>query len=168
MATLQIPSYSSLHRHCSLALSPQWAPAPPSCPTTHSPLTFDHADIVGSIPNGKRHGFLVLLNQLYHLGLLQGCHPAADNSFAGTCCLQELQLHVCLQCVGLEHRDQRKPPSSEETAAVSAPLSPLKVHSLLLKPRKLTRQHTEALGICVLSGKTLSSSGGRRLPGCDH
>jgi len=42
----------------------------------------------------------VLLNQLHHLGLLQRGHPAADDSFAGTGRLQELQLHVRLQRVG--------------------------------------------------------------------
>lgn len=65
-------------------------------------LTLDHADIVGPIPNGQSDGFLVLLDQLHHLGFLQGCDTAADNGLAGTRCLQEFHLHVCLQCMGLQ------------------------------------------------------------------
>lgn len=55
---------------------------------------FDHADIIGPIPDGQCHHLLVPLHQLYHLGLLKGCHPAADYSLAHAGYLQQLQLQV--------------------------------------------------------------------------
>lgn len=65
-------------------------------------LTLDHADIVGAVPDGQGHSFLVLLHQLHHLGLLQRRHTAADDGLAGTRRLQELYLHVSLQRMGLQ------------------------------------------------------------------
>lgn len=51
-------------------------------------LTFDHADIIGSIPNGQSDSLLVLFDQLNHLSLLQRGDPAANHSLTHTCCPQ--------------------------------------------------------------------------------
>lgn len=42
-------------------------------------LTFDHVDVVGSIADGQRDGFLVLLHQTHHVGLLLRGNTAADD-----------------------------------------------------------------------------------------
>lgn len=42
-------------------------------------LTFDHIDIIGSIADGQRDGFLVLLHQTHHIGLLLWGDTAADD-----------------------------------------------------------------------------------------
>ena len=55
---------------------------------------FDHADVIGSIPDGQCHRPLVLLHQFYHLGLLEGRHPAADHPLAHACRPQQFQLQV--------------------------------------------------------------------------
>ena len=55
---------------------------------------FDHADVIGPIPDGQCHHLLVPLHQLYHLGLLKGCHPAADHPLAHARCSQQFQLQV--------------------------------------------------------------------------
>ena len=66
-------------------------------------LTLDHADIVGAVPDGEGDGPLVPLDQLHHLRLLQGRHPAADDRLTQTGHVQQhlLQLHLQLQCMGL-------------------------------------------------------------------
>lgn len=45
-------------------------------------LTFDHVDVVGAVANGQRDGFLVLLHQTHHVGLLLRGHAAADDRLA--------------------------------------------------------------------------------------
>lgn len=67
-------------------------------------LTFDHADIIGTVSNCQGHSLLVLLHQLHYLGLLQGSHPAADHHFAHAGSSHQLQLQVPFQCVSLERR----------------------------------------------------------------
>lgn len=47
-------------------------------------LTLDHVDVVGSISDRQRHGFLVLLHQTHHVSLLLGCDTAADDCLALT------------------------------------------------------------------------------------
>ncbi|KAF3848750.1 hypothetical protein F7725_015247 [Dissostichus mawsoni] len=47
-------------------------------------LTLDHVDVVGSVSDGQRHGFLVLLHQTHHVTLLLGSDAAADDSLALT------------------------------------------------------------------------------------
>lgn len=47
-------------------------------------LTLYHVDVVGSIPDGQCHGFLVLLDQTHHIGLLLGCNTTADDRFTLT------------------------------------------------------------------------------------
>ena len=37
-------------------------------------LTFNHADVIGTIPDGQGDGFLVLLHQIHHLSLLNRSH----------------------------------------------------------------------------------------------
>lgn len=54
----------------------------------------DHADVIGPIPDGQCHRLLVLLHQFYHLGLLEGRHPAADHPLAHARCPQQFQLQV--------------------------------------------------------------------------
>lgn len=68
---------------CGQALLP---PAPPHA--------FDHADVIGSITDGQCHRPLVLLHQFYHLGLLEGRHPAADHPLAHARRPQQFQLQV--------------------------------------------------------------------------
>ena len=64
-------------------------------------LTLDHADIVGSVPDGQSDDLLVLLHQLHHLGLLQRSDPAANHRLTHAGCPQQLQLQVLLQTEGL-------------------------------------------------------------------
>ena len=40
-------------------------------PNTHM-SSLDHADVIGTIPNCQKYGFLVFLHQLHHQRLLQG------------------------------------------------------------------------------------------------
>lgn len=51
-------------------------------PLNECPLTFDHADIIGSITNGQSDSISVLLHQLYYLGFLEWGDSAANHSFA--------------------------------------------------------------------------------------
>lgn len=60
-------------------------------PPRRAQLTLDHADVVGSVPDGERDGLLVLLDQLHHLGLLQRRDPAADDGLAHARHPQQLQ-----------------------------------------------------------------------------
>lgn len=62
-----------------------------------SEFTLDHADIVGSIPNGESDSLLVLLDQLNYLSFLQGGDPAANHCLTHTGRPQQLQLQVTCQ-----------------------------------------------------------------------
>lgn len=73
-----------------------WPRAEP--PTT---LTFDHANIVGTISDGQGDGVPVLLHQLHHLGLLQRSHPAADHRFAQAGRVHQQFRELPLQRIGL-------------------------------------------------------------------
>ena len=64
---------------------------PPPLASAQSQLTFDHADVVSSVSDGQGDGLLVLLDQLHHLGLLQGRDPAADDGLAHARQPQQLQ-----------------------------------------------------------------------------
>lgn len=80
-------------------------------------LTFDHADIIGTISNGQGHSFLVLLHQLHHLGLLQRSDPAADHHFAHARCSHQLQFQIPLQRIGLREKTKRFPSSLCQTSS---------------------------------------------------
>ena len=46
----------------------------------NSGLTLNHGHVVGSIPDGQGDSFLVLLDQLNHLGFLFWSHPTTYHS----------------------------------------------------------------------------------------
>lgn len=47
-------------------------------------LTLDHVDVISSISDGQRHGFLIPLHQTHNVSLLLGCDTTADDCFALT------------------------------------------------------------------------------------
>lgn len=63
--------------------------------------TFDHADVIGSIPDGQCDSTLVFFDQLNHLSFLQRSDPATDHCLAHACRPQQLHLQVLLQTVRL-------------------------------------------------------------------
>lgn len=68
----------------------------PTISTGHNDHTFDHAHVVGTVPDGQRDRLLVLLDQFDHLRLLQWRDPAADHRLAHAGRLEELLLHAAV------------------------------------------------------------------------
>ncbi len=60
----------------------------------HVGLTFDHADVVGSVPDGERDALLVPFDEVNDERFLKRRHAAADDSFAEAADLKQQQLHL--------------------------------------------------------------------------
>lgn len=75
--------------------------------STVSGGTFNHADVVGSVPYGQRDCVLVLFDQLHHLSLLQRSDSAANHCFTHARRPQELELHAVLKCIRLQRNERQ-------------------------------------------------------------
>lgn len=59
----------------------------------------DHCYIVGTVADGQRDRLRVGSDQIYHVGLLNGWHSAADNRLAGDTQVQEISPQITAQCI---------------------------------------------------------------------
>ena len=68
--------------------------------------TFNHADVVGPVPDGERDRLLVLLDEVDDESLLQRSDATTNDGLAHASDLQQQQLQLGLQCVHLDDVSQ--------------------------------------------------------------
>ena len=90
---------------------PNAEPGPPHlqcAPLSKCLLTFDHADIIGSIADGQSDSISVLLHKLYYLGFLERGDSAANHSLTHAGKFQKIILDITFQGMGLGYLKKRK------------------------------------------------------------